>query len=112
MLIYLSLAMFISFILLGFNNSLFGLIFILIIYLLRGIVTPILRNEININTTSNKRATVLSVRSFIIRISFAICAPILGYIAENYSLASSFYILAIIVGLFSFLSSYKLSKLD
>ena len=112
MLIYLSLAMFTSFILLGFNNSIFGLIFILFIYLLRGIVTPILRNEININTTSNKRATVLSVRSFVIRISFAICAPILGYIAENYSLASSFYILAIIVGLFSFLSSYKLSKLD
>jgi len=111
-LIYLSLAMLISFILLGFNNSPFGLIFILIIYLLRGIVTPILRNEININTASNKRATVLSVRSFIIRISFAICAPILGYIAENYSLASSFYILAVAVGFFSFLASFRLSKLD
>ena len=112
MLIYLSLSMLISFILLGFNNSFFGLIFILIIYLLRGIVTPILRNEININATSNKRATVLSVRSFIIRISFAICAPILGYIAENYSLASSFYILALVVGFFSLLASFRLSKLD
>jgi len=112
MLIYLSLAMFISFILLGFNDSLLGLIFILIIYLLRGIVTPILRNEINTNTTSNKRATVLSVRSFIIRISFAICAPILGYIAENYSLANSFYLLAVVVGFFSLLASFRLSKLD
>ena len=112
LLIYLSLAMFISFILLGFNNSLFGLIFILIIYLLRGIVTPILRNSININTTSNKRATVLSVRSFIIRISFAICAPILGYIAENYSLANSFYVLAMVVGFFSLLASFKLYNLD
>ena len=111
-LIYISLSMFISFILLGMNISIYGLLFILSIYLLRGVITPILRNEININTSSNKRATVLSIRSFIIRISFAICAPILGYIAENYSLASSFYILAIIVGLFSFLSSYKLSKLD
>jgi MFS family permease len=111
-LIYLSLAMIISFILLGFNNSLFGLIFIFIIYLLRGIVTPILRNEININTTSNKRATVLSVRSFIIRISFAICAPILGYIAENHSLSNSFYVLAVVVGLFSLLASFRLSKLD
>ncbi len=112
MLIYLSLAMFISFILLGFNDSLLGLIFILIIYLLRGIVTPILRNEINTNTTSNKRATVLSVRSFIIRISFTICAPILGYIAENYSLANSFYLLAVVVGFFSLLASFRLSKLD
>jgi MFS family permease len=112
LLIYISLAMFISFILLGFNNSLFGLIFIFIIYLLRGIVTPILRNEININTTSNKRATVLSIRSFIIRISFAICAPILGYIAENHSLSNSFYVLAVVVGLFSLLASFRLSNLD
>ena len=112
MLIYLSLAMVTSFLLLGFNNSLFGLIFILIIYLLRGIVTPILRNAINENTTSNKRATVLSIRSFIIRMSFAVCAPILGYIAENYSIANSFYVLAVIVGLFSLLASFRLSALD
>ena len=112
LLIYISLLMITSFILLGFNNSIFGLTFIFIIYLLRGIVTPILRNEININTTSNKRATVLSIRSFFIRISFAICAPILGYIAENYSLANSFYILAVAVGLFSLLASFRLFKLD
>ena len=112
MLIYLSLPILISFILLGMNNSLFGLIFILIIYLLRGIVTPILRNEININTTSNKRATVLSIRSFTIRISFAICAPILGYIAESYSLANSFYVLGIVIGVFSLLASFKLYNLD
>lgn len=112
MLIYLSLGMITSFILLGFNSSMFGLVFILFIYLLRGIVTPILRNAINENTTSNKRATVLSVRSFIIRISFAICAPILGYIAENYSLANSFYVLALVVGVFSLLASFKLSSLD
>jgi MFS family permease len=111
-LIFLSLGMITSFILLGFNSSMFGLVFILIIYLLRGIVTPILRNAINENTTSNKRATVLSVRSFIIRISFAICAPILGYIAENYSLSNSFYVLALVVGVFSLLASFKLSSLD
>lgn len=111
-LIYISLSAFISFLCLGSNISIFGLIFIFIIYLLRGIATPILRNEININTTSNKRATVLSVRSFIIRISFVICAPILGYIADNQSLDSSFYVLAFLVGLFLFLSCYKLSKID
>ena len=112
MLIYLSLAMVMSFILLGFNSSMYGLIFILIIYLLRGIVTPILRNAINENTTSNKRATVLSIRSFIIRISFATCAPILGYIAENYALGNSFYVLALVVGVFSLLASFRLSSLD
>ena len=111
MLFYLSLAMTTSFILLGFNASVFGLIFILFIYLLRGLVTPILRNAINENTTSNKRATVLSIRSLIIRISFAISAPILGYIADNYSLAISFYGLAIVVGFFSILSAIKLYRI-
>ncbi len=110
-LIYISLTVIISFVFLGLNSSIFGLIFIFIIYFIRGVVTPILRNQINVNTTSNKRATVLSIRSFIIRISFAICAPILGYIADNYSLANSFYILAIIVGFFSLLASLRLSKL-
>lgn len=110
-LFYLALSMLTSFIFLGYNASVFGLIFILFIYLLRGLVTPILRNEININTTSNKRATVLSFRSLIIRISFAISAPILGYIADNYSLAISFYGLAIVVGFFSILSAIKLYRI-
>jgi len=111
MLFYLALAMSTSFIFLGYNTSVFGIIFILFIYLLRGIVTPILRNAINKNTTSNKRATVLSVRSLIIRISFAISAPILGYIADNHSLTISFYGLAIVVGFFSILSTIKLYRI-
>ena len=110
-LIYISLSVIISFILLGLNFSIFGLIFILFVYLLRGLVTPILRNAINENTTSNKRATVLSIRSLIIRVSFAISAPILGYIADNYSLAKSFYGLAILVGFFSILSAIKLYRI-
>ena len=110
-LIYIGLSISISFILLSFNFSVFGLIFILFVYLLRGLVTPILRNAINENTSSNKRATVLSIRSLIIRISFAISAPILGYIADNYSLAISFYSLAILVGFFSILSAIKLYRI-
>ena len=111
-LMYISILMCFSYFALGLNMSYFGLIFIFSIYLLRGVMTPFLRNEINVNTTSDKRATVLSIRSFIIRISFAIFAPILGYIAENYSLSFSFYFLSLFVGMFSLLSSYKLIKLD
>ena len=112
MLIYLALAMVGSLLFVGFNMTLFGLFFIVFIYLLRGIVTPVLRNAINKNTTSNKRATVLSIRSFIIRISFAIFAPILGFLADDYSLSISFYVLAIIVGVFSILSALQLYKMD
>lgn len=110
--IYLSLFMFISLVFLGFSISFSGLIFIVIIYLLRGLITPILRNAINMNTSSNMRATVLSLRSFIIRISFAVLAPILGFLADDYSLSLSFYLLATIIGLMSLISVYRIFGLD
>jgi len=111
-LIYFSVIMSLSFFLLGFSIITYGLFFIFIIYFLRGIVTPILRNEINKITSSNIRATVLSVRSFIIRVSFAILAPILGFIAEHNSLSITFYFLAIVVGVSTLLSAFKLIKLE
>ena len=111
-LIYFSVIMSLSFFLLGFSIISYGLFFIFIIYFLRGIVTPILRNEINKITSSNIRATVLSVRSFIIRVSFAILAPVLGFIAEHNSLSITFYFLAIVVGFSTLLSAFKLIKLE
>lgn len=107
-LIYISLSMLISFILLGFNISIYGFIFIVLIYFLRGIITPNLRNLININSTSERRATVLSLRSFVIRISFALIAPILGYITDVYEISYVFYFLGLLVGLSSLLAVYKL----
>ena len=107
-LIYISLSMIISFILLGFNISIYGFIFIVLIYLMRGIITPNLRNLININSTSERRATVLSLRSFVIRISFALIAPILGFITDVYEISYVFYFLGLLVGLSSLLAVYKL----
>jgi len=111
-LIYFSVIMSLSFFLLGSSIISYGLFFIFIIYFLRGIVTPILRNEINKITSSNIRATVLSVRSFIIRVSFAILAPVLGFIAEHNSLSITFYFLAVVVGFSTLLSAFKLNKLE
>mgnify|MGYP000670389757 FL=1 len=111
-LIYFSVIMSLSFFILGFSIISYGLFFIFIIYFLRGIVTPILRNEINKITSSNIRATVLSVRSFIIRVSFAILAPVLGFIAEHNSLSITFYFLAVVVGFSTLLSAIKLNKLE
>ena len=110
LLIYTSLTMIISLILLGLYVSYFGLIFIIIIYLLRGVITPNLRNLININSTSERRATVLSLRSFVIRLSFAIIAPILGYITDLYDISVVFYVLVFIVGFSSLLSAFKLKN--
>ena len=107
-----SIIMIVSFILLSIYQSLAGLIFIFIIYAVRGLVTPLLKNLININISSEKRATILSIRSFIIRISFASIAPFLGFIADKKSLQYSFFILTIIIIITLCLSCYKLYKLD
>ena len=109
LLIYISIYMSISLIFLGFNISLFGIFFIALVYLFRGIITPNLRNLININTTSEKRATVLSLRSFMIRLSFALTAPLLGYITDIYTINYVFFLLAGITGITSLLAAYKLS---
>ena len=62
------------------------------------------------NSTSERRATVLSLRSFVIRISFAVTAPALGYIADSSDLSLVFYVLAFIVGFSSLLAAFKLKN--
>ena len=109
LLIYISIIMSISLICLGFNISIYGLFFIALVYFFRGIITPHLRNLININTTSERRATVLSLRSFMIRLSFALTAPLLGYITDIYTINYVFFLLAGITGITSLLAAYKLS---
>jgi len=58
-------------------------------YLARGVATPLLRNYINLITTSEVRATVLSVRNLLIRLTFAITGPIFGWITDQYGLSSA-----------------------
>ena len=107
----ISILMPICFFFISVVNSIFSLLFILLIYLIRGIVTPLLRNYINIEISSEKRATVLSIRSFFIRIAFASTAPLFAFFAENTSINYVFYLLSIIITFFAFLSVYKLSRL-
>ncbi|MCF8302084.1 MAG: MFS transporter [Bacteroidales bacterium] len=75
-----------GFILLGFSYGLWGIGVLFGIYLVRGIATPVLKDYINRHTSSDIRATVLSVRSFIIRIGFAIISPLLGWYTDFFSL--------------------------
>ncbi len=75
-----------GFILLGFSSGLWGIALLFGIYLVRGMATPVLKDYINRHTESNVRATVLSVRSFIIRIGFAVISPLLGWYTDHYDL--------------------------
>lgn len=74
----------------GIYITYWGLAFLFLFYLVRGIATPIFKNYINQYTESEVRATMLSVRNFIIRITFAIIGPFLGWLTDNISLNSAF----------------------
>ena len=63
-----------------------GLVVLYMFYLVRGYATPVLKDYINRITASHIRATVLSVRNFIIRLLFALCGPLLGWVKYIYSL--------------------------
>lgn len=73
-----------------------GLIILYLFYLVRGYATPVLKDYINRITASNIRATVLSVRNFIVRLLFAFTGPLLGWIKDIYSLPQALALAGII----------------
>lgn len=69
------------------NINYFCLFLLFLFYIVRGFATPILKGYINRQTFSEMRATVLSIRNFIIRLFFAIMAPFIGWLSDAWSLA-------------------------
>lgn len=78
-----------SFVLLGALDLTGALIVLFMFYLIRGYGTPLLRNLINHNCDSSIRATVLSIRSLLIRLFFSIGGPAIGYLAGSTTLATA-----------------------
>jgi MFS family permease len=73
-----------------------GLIVLYLFYLVRGYATPVLKDYINRVTASHIRATVLSVRNFIIRLFFAATGPLLGWVKDIYTLPQALLLAGII----------------
>jgi MFS family permease len=90
-----------------------GLAVLYFFYLVRGFATPVLKDYINRITASNIRATVLSVRNFIIRLLFALTGPLLGWVKDLYTLpqalllAGAIFLLLMVVMAILFVSSGK-----
>lgn len=79
----------VAYMVLGSINGIEGIIFIGVIYIVRGLCSPLILNRINQQVDSSIRATVLSLNSFTFRLSFAVVAPIIGAIASGYSLSTA-----------------------
>jgi MFS family permease len=81
----------------GFTNkAILFLLILAIFYMGRGIATPVLKNYINQITPSDVRATVLSVRSLLIRAIFAIIAPLFGWLSDSLSLSEALWIVGFV----------------
>lgn len=79
-----------GFIITGFSISYIALPIMFIIYIIRGMATPVLKDYVHSMIDSDIRATVLSLRDMFIRIFFALLGPLFGWTIDNYSLKTGF----------------------
>lgn len=101
----------IIFIFLGLISAYWILLLLILFYMIRGIATPVLREYINILCDSDIRATVLSIRSFVIRILFFIISPLMGYIKDVYSIQEALVAMGIFILVSSLVCVGMLKKL-
>jgi MFS family permease len=71
-----------GFLALGTLPAYAAVVALLLFYSMRGLAAPILKNYINANTSSEVRATVLSVRMFLVYVIFAAMFPIMGQVGD------------------------------
>lgn len=58
--------------------------------LLRGLTFPVLTKYIHAETFSDKRATVMSVQSWLFRLSYFILGPVIGWLGKHHGLSAAF----------------------
>jgi len=92
------------------SNAYWAVAFLFIFYLVRGISNPVLTDYVNRLTSSDMRATILSVKNLFGRIVFAIVGPFIGWAADAYSLSVAFIASGAIFLLLGLLSLFFLQK--
>nr|WP_320120356.1 MFS transporter [uncultured Marinifilum sp.] len=110
--IFIVLGISLGFILTGWFNSLIGVGVLFFFYIVRGIATPVLKDYINRITKSEMRATVLSVRNFIIRICFALVGPFLGWYTDHFTLSSALMLAGVIFFILGGISVFFMAKVE
>ncbi len=71
----------------------------MLFWLFRGVYNPIIKDYINRETSSDIRATVLSVQSLFNSLIFSALSPFLGWVADLWSFSTAFYASALIFGI-------------
>ncbi|MEJ5266464.1 MAG: MFS transporter [Bacteroidales bacterium] len=91
-----------SYIYLGYDESIAAFVIIWLFYYTRGLATPVLKDYINRFCDPSVRATILSVRNFVIRLLFSGFGPFVGWYADLYSLKQAFVLSGTIIFIASF----------
>ena len=99
-----------AYILSALTKSLWVIAVFFIFYFVRGIHGPMLKDYVNRLTSSDKRATVLSVKNMMGRLFFSILGPFVGWIKDVYSFQEAFLIAAGILALTGGISILFLKK--
>lgn len=93
-----------SYVYLGYDESIAAFVIILSFYFTRGLATPVLKDYINRFCEPSVRATILSVRNFVIRLFFSGFGPFVGWYADLYSLKQAFVLSGTIIFIASFVT--------
>ncbi len=89
---------------------LLGILPLYLISISQGIGFPVLNDYVNRRIKSYNRATVLSINAFMLNLSMAIFAPLLGIITDTFSIQTALLVMAIAVLLLSLLLIPKILK--
>ena len=90
--------------------SIWGIIPLLIAGALSGVAYPIFQDFVNARVASDRRATVLSIMSFIEKGLFVVISPFIGWVVDFYSIQMAFLVSGILILIFGFLSFGLLKK--
>jgi MFS family permease len=101
--------MFIAYMALGNILSMWALVFFGVVRVAWGTLSPLTSNMINRMTTSDVRATVLSIRSFVFRSMFTVATPFLGYMADVLTINQAILITGCIGGVLLIIALWSIS---
>lgn len=104
-----------GYLLLGTFVGLWASACIVLFYFVRGVVNPVFNGYINAHVSSDKRATVLSVRQMGVRLLFSCVGPLLGWIHDRLSLQAALLSAAVVfavLGIVVLFFVYKYRILD
>lgn len=100
----------VAFSLLSSFQFIWAAVFIALFYVTRGLNDPVVKTYINGLVSSQDRATILSVKSLVGRLIFAVVGPLLGWVNDAYSLSVALGLSGVIFALFGAVALFFLHK--